>query len=391
MKPLLKIYFVLVALSLTCQKVIAQEAYAVLSDDGNTVTFYYDNQKASRSGVTEINNKSVHKLGNAYSSATTAVIDASFAYYRPTSTAYWFMECRNLTSISGMENLNTSEVTDMRKMFNYCSNLTSLDVTRFNTGKVTDMNSMFEACFSLACLDVSSFNTENVTDMNNMFCVCGSLTSLDVSNFNTSKVTTMNELFSYCSTLTKLDLSNFNTEKVTDMKTMFEGCYALTSLDISSFNTSNVTRMGDMFRRCYALTSLDLSNFNITNLRSLERMFEDCSALTTIYADEEKWSTANVYEGNDVFNGCINLVGGNGTTYSEEHKDYDYARIDKPGQPGYLTQKGTTPTGSIPIENKSAITPENINHNYTLDGRRIENQPIKKGIYIVNGHKMIIK
>ena len=38
---------------------------------------------------------------------------------------------------SGMENLSTSEVTNMYAMFMMCDKLTSLDVSKFNTAKVT--------------------------------------------------------------------------------------------------------------------------------------------------------------------------------------------------------------------------------------------------------------
>ena len=114
------------------------EPYAVLSDDGLTVTFYYDSQKASRSGVVEI--QSEYCL-NSYRTAAEAFFDASFADYSPTSTAYWFYECSNLTSISNMNNLNTANVTDMTSMFCGCSGLTSLDVSGFNTEEVTSMRS----------------------------------------------------------------------------------------------------------------------------------------------------------------------------------------------------------------------------------------------------------
>ena len=80
-------------------KLWAQEAYAVLSDDNTVLTFYYDDQKATRGGI-DINNKFVNLEDNSpYGSATTAVFDASFANYKPTSTAYWFMDCTALTSI----------------------------------------------------------------------------------------------------------------------------------------------------------------------------------------------------------------------------------------------------------------------------------------------------
>ena len=54
-------------------------------------------------------------------------------------------------------------------------------------------------------------NTSNVTNMNNMFQFCNSLTSLDVSNFNTSNVTNMDSMFNNCTSITSLDVSRFNT------------------------------------------------------------------------------------------------------------------------------------------------------------------------------------
>jgi hypothetical protein len=41
-----------------------------------------------------------------------------------------------------------------------------------------------------------------------------------------------------------------------------------------------------------------------------------------------------------MFAGCCNLVGGNGTVYNDEHVDYEYARIDKVGRPGYFKRSG---------------------------------------------------
>jgi surface protein len=149
------------------------EAYAVL--DGTTLTFYYDDQKAERGGV-DINNTFVDS--SPYGTATTAVIDASFADYRPTSTAYWFTRCPSLTSITGMENLKTDNVTTMNYMFSGCRSLTSLDVSGFNTSNVTHMAGMFNGCISLPVLDISSFNTAKVTDMGDIFVDCRSLASI---------------------------------------------------------------------------------------------------------------------------------------------------------------------------------------------------------------------
>ena len=280
------------------------EPYAVLSEDGLTVTFYYDDQKAARGGI-DINNSYLGS-NSPYGAATTAVFDASFANYQPTRTEYWFMKCSSLNSITGMENLNTANVTDMRYMFSGCSGLTSLDVSNFNTANVTWMNSMFDSCKSLTSLDVSSFNTVNVTSMSAMFQGCSALTSLDVSKFNTANVTDMSYMFYGCSGLTSLDVSNFNTANVTVMGYMFHGCSGLTSLDVSNFNTANVTNMRSMFDDCSGLTSHDVSNFNTANVTNMYNMFQGCSGLTSI--DVSNFNTANVTSMGYMFSLCSGLT-----------------------------------------------------------------------------------
>ena len=74
----------------------------------------------------------------------------------------------NLRSVD-FNGLDTSQVTDMRRMFDGCNNLTSLDVSGLDTSQVTDMSDMFYDCSSLRSLDVSGFDTSKVIDMSNMF------------------------------------------------------------------------------------------------------------------------------------------------------------------------------------------------------------------------------
>ena len=171
-----------------------------------------------------------------------------------------FKGCSNLIDITGLDNLNTSQVTNMSDMFDDCSNLTSLDLSNFDTGKVTDMLNMFNGCSSLTKLDVSKFNTSKVTDMWGMFAGCSSLSKLDVSNFDTSQVIRMTWMFYDCSSLTELDLRNFDTSQVTNMNWMFYKCLSLTQLDLSSFDTSNVTNMMSMFENDTKLQVLHLGN-----------------------------------------------------------------------------------------------------------------------------------
>ena len=208
------------------------------------------------------------------------VFDKSFSTYTPTTLYRFFQDLTKLETITGLEYLNTANVTDMSKMFYYCSSLTSLDVTHFNTAKVKDMYCMFYNCSSLTSLDVTHFNTEEVRNMSFMFYRCSSLTSLDVTHFNTEKVTNMNSMFENCSSLTSLDVTNFNTAEVTNMSYMFINCVALTSLYLTNFNTEKVTDMGNMFFGCSSLTTIYASSkFVTTQVSYSSGMFYNCEKL----------------------------------------------------------------------------------------------------------------
>ena len=108
----------------------------------------------------------------------TAVFDASFRDFRPTTTARWFYWLKLLKSIEGLEHLNTSQVTDMGGMFRSCESLAALDLSSFDTSKVKYVRGMFEDCKGLTTLDLSNFDTSKLTSIRDMFRECKSLTSL---------------------------------------------------------------------------------------------------------------------------------------------------------------------------------------------------------------------
>ena len=266
------------------------ESYAVFDEATNTLTFKHDtNKPAGAFALNEGENlPGWYKFDDNNHSHNANIIkkvifDASFANARPTSCYNWFYGCTDLTTIEGIEYLNTENVTNMSWMFSECSTLTTLDLSNFDTKNVMEMSYMFGSCTKLKTLDVSSFNTQNVTDMNWMF--------------------------SYCSALTTLDLSNFDTKNVTDMNGMFSNCSALTTLDLSSFETQNVTDMS--------------------------RMFKDCSALTTIYASD-KFVTTACEEDENMFADCTNLVGA--VPYDENKVGKEMANYTT----GYFTDKAAT-------------------------------------------------
>ena len=344
-----------IALLLLPQAAQAQskEAYVVKSSDKKTLTFYYDDQRSSRTGsnVWGIEETKMRDYGKTYpawagmwytpeSEVTTAVFDASFKNYRPKSTRRWFFNIENLEKIEGLEYLNTSAVTTMAYMFGYCRKLTQLYL--------------------------SNFNTENVQNMSEMFAGCSSLTSLDLSNFKTEKVQNMRAMFEGCKSLTSLDLSNFKTEKVQDMGGMFYGCSSLTSLDLSNFKTENVQYMGFMFYGCQSLTSLDLSNFKTEKVQDMRAMFRGCNSLQNIYCNDT-WTCSRSWE---MFLGCTSLQGA--VAYDSSKTDASMANPET----GYFTKKGITGVATATNEGDASI--QTI---YSTDGRRLNE--LQRGLNIV--------
>ena len=298
-------------------EVIAQEAYAIFYQ--GTLTFYYDNNMASRTGAKYSwdeaydNDNDIPAWVHDYAEQIVrAEFDESFSNAKPKKVTSMFYGCKNLTTVIGIERLNTDNADSFRRMFCWCVKLqSSLDLSNWNTSHVTTMDDMFYGCYLLTSLNVSGWDTGNVTDMYGLFDECRSLNEIDVSGWDTSNVTSM----SY----------------------MFDGCESLSSIDVSRWNTFNVSNMHGVFANCKSLIYLDLSGWNTSSVLDMVYMFADCDNLERIYCGPE-WLAVDTVKGEKMFDGCNNLVGGAGTTYDSNHIDAAYAHIDGgTANPGYLT------------------------------------------------------
>ena len=279
------------------------------------------------------------------------------------NSSYLFYYLSNVKEIA-FDNFDTSQVTNMGSMFEACKSLTSLDVSKFGTSQVTDMSYMFGEGEALETLDVSKLNTNQVINMDGMFHHCKNLISLDVSEFDTSHVTDMSGMFNHCENLTSLDVSKFDTSQVKSMRWMFGNCESLTNLDVRKFDTSQVTNMKAMFQACRKLIELNISNFNTSQVTNMSYMFCNCSSLRSIYVSEYNettgngWTTKNVTDSDEMFTSATKLVGGNGTKFNSSYIDATYARIDKEGEPGYLTN----------IDQKASETESYVGYYADVDG-----------------------
>ena len=246
---------------------------------------------------------------------TKVVFEPGFADARPTNCNGWFKGCVKLTSIEGIEYLNTSQVTDMHNMFLNCNHLQTIDFSGFDTRKVKDMSYMFYHCASLKSLDISNFNTSEVTDMSGMFYYCIGLTSLDLSHLNTSKVSIMISMFQSCFNLLSVNLSGWDTRNVGSMDYMFKNCKSLKTLDLSGFDTREKTcSMGDMFNTCNELTTIFVSDkFAVgTGNTGDGTMFQGCNKLKGANALDKNNPQMGIDNANYKTGYFTKLVGKNG-------------------------------------------------------------------------------
>ena len=330
----------------TSNALAEKKPYAVFDDATKTLTFKYEEMETLGTNEYELNSGTnspkwcdLHK-----SEITKAVFAPSFAEARPTTCAYWFVSCKKLKNIEGIEFLNTEKVKDMRGMFYECICLENLDLSKFDTKKVTNMRNMFYNCQKLKTLDLSSFETDMVTNMESMFSNCILLNTLKLTNkFNTQKVEDMCSMFNSCKELKTINLSGFDTQNVEDMSYMFNLCKSLESLDLSNFNTLKVTLMDNMFNQCLQLTSLDLSNFDTQKVTKMNNMFYYCTGLKTV--DISNFNTQAVKDMKSMFRYCTNLatiyVGENFVTTNARYSDnmFDNCQLLKGALPEYNANK----------------------------------------------------
>ncbi|MGX7263436.1 BspA family leucine-rich repeat surface protein [Enterococcus crotali] len=212
-----------------------------------------------------------------------------------------------LESIEGLDRLDTSGVTSMRRMFVGLHSIKELDVSTFDTSKVTDMSLMFAWCSNLTELDMSSWNTVNVTNMQLMFSGLSKIEHLDVSHLNTSRVTNMADMFSELKAITNLDVTKLDTRNVRLMSDMFRSSSNLTSLDLSNFNTGSVTHMPRLFYGLTKLKTLDLSSFNTRHTKDMQKMFYGCKSLETVNLSNFDTAMLTSAGKDNMFTGCASL------------------------------------------------------------------------------------
>ena len=159
------------------------EIYTEYDAASHTVTYYYDAERESRTGVVELYYPGSSHFSGYYDQIQKIIVHPSMMNAPLTSMNRMFTTGANyrplsaMTEIEGLENLNTADVWGMEEMFAYCEALTTLDLTSFDISKVETTKSMFYGCKNLKtiyCEDDWSVSS-TLTESSAMFSGCTSL------------------------------------------------------------------------------------------------------------------------------------------------------------------------------------------------------------------------
>lgn len=142
---------------------------------------------------------------------------------------YYYLTYERLQKILNYD--TTSSVTNMRGMFFYCQQLTTIPL--INTSLVTNMSYMFYGCINLTT--ISQLNTSSVTNMISMFENCYKLTTIDITHMKITLSSNSNSFAYACHSLTKLIIRNMDTIPKLHT-TAFGDCYHFTGTTNATYN-----------------------------------------------------------------------------------------------------------------------------------------------------------
>ena len=362
--PLMLLMLLLLPARMAAQTEASSSKYiATYDSDTETLTFEkYEGESLPSNSKWVEDGKSVLEMFGSSNiwDIKHIVINESFKTFTPTTLSCFFAPLTELETITGLEYLNTANVTDMSLLFFNCKKLTSLDLSNFNTAKVTNMEKMFGACPNLKTIYASDkFITAAVTKSENMFSYCDSLSGdidwtsdkavdktyakIDGGYFRDKaydnrpwvkyadhtltfrcgykKIWGKNEyelnsggnrpewFTHYFETSKVVFEASFANARPTSCYAWFQNFKNLTQIEgIENLNTENVTSMSSMFDSCSGLISLDVTNFNTANVTDMSYMFYGCDELKEIYVSD-KFVTDDVISSVYMFMGCNSLSG----------------------------------------------------------------------------------
>ncbi|KZT82847.1 hypothetical protein Nizo1840_1734 [Lactiplantibacillus plantarum] len=176
--------------------------------------------------------------------------------------------------------------TDTSNLFRYNPNLTSIDgLENLDTSKVTNFSMMFTRTKIADFSGLVHWNVSSGKQFSYMFANDSRVQSYDLSKWqlNQTEPVMINSMFAGNTVLTSINLSAWDVRMVTDIDGLFNGDKSLTTADLHGWNLLNVTALSSMFLNDTNLTDLDITGWQTgSTLTSTKFMFEGTPGLKAI-------------------------------------------------------------------------------------------------------------
>ncbi|MCI8608521.1 MAG: BspA family leucine-rich repeat surface protein [Firmicutes bacterium] len=256
----------------------------------------------------------------------------------------YFGQYANYTELTGIEDWDTSGVTNMSYMFcTYAGQgpaSITWDLTKWDTSRVTSMKKMFAEIgwhTEKIELNLSGWNVSMVTDMSGMFEDIGRgyerllgeeirvydiVLNLDLSGWKLGSNVNMQSMLSgtgqYAKAAYIVGLDTWDTSGVTDMSYMFHcfGAYAdqVSAISFEAWNTFGVRNMAGMFYMCTANVPEHVvsgyENWDVSNVTSFYNMFRGFGKqIQTLIFELFNWKTESLTNMSGMFYDCGSETG----------------------------------------------------------------------------------
>ncbi|RPG64937.1 MAG: BspA family leucine-rich repeat surface protein, partial [Flavobacteriaceae bacterium TMED42] len=182
---------------------------------------------------------------------------------------------------SEISNFDTTNVTDMAKMFNGATKFAQAITTssnKWNTSSVTDMSEMFEGASAFNRY-IASWDTSSVTKMKGMF--KDSSFNKSIKNWTVTSVETMESMFEDNDAFNQ-EINDWKVNSVGSFKNMFKGA---TAFDQSLYgwgdnigSSANEVSLEGMFQssgNSVPAFNRNISQWNVSKVTSIKNMFKD--------------------------------------------------------------------------------------------------------------------
>jgi surface protein len=105
---------------------------------------------------------------------------------------------QSMEDVINLNSIDTSEIIDMRSIFEGFEGIIKIDVSDWDVHKVKNMDSMFKGCVNLEkIVGIEDFDVSNVENMQDMFRDCEAFNQ-NLSKWDVSNVWNKSNMFFYC-------------------------------------------------------------------------------------------------------------------------------------------------------------------------------------------------